>query len=145
MKKNISELLNESPEGLKSQSIVNVWRLFSETEFEEIPNEKIDEESDGDTYLELINGMVLGIYPNTEQFTLDYEYLELLQVPKEAKFVSENLYWKKRIGKKIFKVEGIYGSLPTPYGMAFELEGGYRIELKYVSESEYTFDALIIN
>jgi len=143
MREKIEKLLTK-PESFKNNSIKNIWRLFSEIELEGIPEEKIDEEADATTYIEFSNNMIIGIYPNTEKFTLDYDYLELCQIPKEAILLSNNLYWSKRIGKKILNIKGIFGDLIHPQGIIFELEDSEKVELLYISESSYTFDALII-
>ena len=129
---------------IKGNSIKECWRYLTESEFEDIPKDLKGEESDGFTYLILSNGIVLSFYPNTEEYTLDYSFISLEDIPDKALNFSSSSYWKERLGSKIIEIKILRGKSEAPFGVQLELENSSKIELQYVSETEYTFDALVV-
>ena len=104
----------------------------------------IYEESDGITFILFSNQKVFKFFPNTELFTIGYNIIDESQIPNEAINVTNSDYWKLRVGKKIVEIEGMFGASETFYGLNFILESNINIQLQYISENDYTFDALIV-
>lgn len=131
-------------QSVKGQSITGCLRLFSESDFEDIPEDKREQEADGSTYLIFSNGDILGFHPMSESFTIHFEKIRRHELPCNVSDVSGNHFWQDKVGQTIVHVELLYATLYVPYGVRFSFENGKKVELQYVSESAYTFDALII-
>lgn len=129
---------------IKNQTIQACWRSLSAIEQEGVPDEVKEEEVDGNTYLQFSNGLFIGFYPSSEHYTVEFEVLEENQIPKEVINVSGNIYWKQRIAHKVLDIELLYGFADKPYGIKLHLTNQQEVQLLYVSESEFTFDALIV-
>ena len=144
MKRQFIEKSESILRSIEGQSIKSCFRLFSESDFEEIPEDKKEQEADGNMYLVFSNGVIVGFYPVSESFTIELEKLEQSELPDGLSDVSGNQFWQKRTGQKILNVELLYAVIDVPFGVRFNLENGLKVELQYASESDYTFDALIV-
>ena len=137
---NIKHYLNS----LKGLSVQNCLRLYSENDFEDIPVSLKDEESDGSTFLIFSNNLVYGFYANTEIYSIDIKKIKENDIPIEAKDVSGNSFWKNIIGIKILCVEILKNEYSEFYGFRFSFENNIKIDIQYIAESNYTFDAIVI-
>lgn len=131
---------------LEGLSVKKCWRLLHEAENENIPEQIKNEESDGLTYILFSNGEVLCFAPESERFTIRYKSISQNEIPHDALLVSSNTYWSKRIDQEIIEVGFLNGNNlhSNPYGLRLNLINSKRIDIMYISESDYTFDALII-
>lgn len=129
---------------VKGQSITACLRLFSESGFEDIPEDKREQEADGSTYLIFSNGEILGFHPISESFTIHFETITRDELPRNLSDVSGNQFWQDKVGQIIINIELLYATFDVPYGVRFSFKNGKSVELQYVSESAYTFDALIV-
>lgn len=129
---------------LEGLYVVSCYRNFTEIDLDHIPEDLRDQEADGDIYLLLSNGQIIGFHANSELFTIQISEPNKDCLPSELHDVSKNAFWKKRINKSIARVEALYGELSEPFGIHVILEGGIKFDFQYTSKSEYTFDALIV-
>ncbi len=129
---------------LVDSKILECHRLFLDYENESVPEDIKDQVLDGNTYLKLSNGTTLAFFAMSEEFTIEYDVLDYKNLPTESINVSGNSYWEKRIGKKILDVELLLGIKSHPFGIKLILEDDLEVKLEYISENEFTFDALII-
>ena len=134
--------LLKSLTGLTISSCCRLFEPYGDSDF--IPSNIRDQELDAITVLKFSNKHLLGFYPDTSKFTLSVKEHVLGDLPKGLVNVSSNSFWQGVIGKKILAVNLLFGIIEEPYGIRFELENNLKFELQYVSETEYTFDALII-
>ncbi len=125
-------------------SIIGCKRIFNTYDSEHIPIILKDQEKDGSTFLYFSNGTIYGFYAYTENYTLNIEKLFPTKVPDSAIDISVNWFWSRVTGKKIIRIELLYGKSEIPLGILFSFENSINVELKYISESEHEFDALII-
>ncbi|OOB82201.1 hypothetical protein BZL53_10300 [Flavobacterium columnare] len=121
-------------------SIKKSYRFFYEDFSDVIPDYLKDQETDGSLCLNFSNDEIVEITPLTEEFSiqikkLDYDYITSCENLKE---VSDNDFWRKFINKKIELIELL------PNGIQIKFENFKNIEIIYLSETEYTFDSLII-
>jgi hypothetical protein len=144
MKKFIKEF-DQIASKLENTSINACWRSLSELELDNIPDEYQEEAADGSTYLQFSDGTVIGFYAHTEAFTVQFKILPTKGIPENAIETSRNAYWQKRINTPIVNIKLIYQAIPQPAGLEFFLSNQQTIRLLYVSENEYTFDALVID
>lgn len=142
--KEFIENINIIFENIKNQTIQACWRRLSVIEQDGIPDNLREEEADGNTYLQFSSGLCVGFYPNSELYTVEFEVLEEKQIPKDASDVSKNDYWQQRVAHNILDITLLYGATNKPYGVKFNLQNHQEVQLLYVSESEFTFDALIV-
>lgn len=142
-KKNV-KFINEYFQKKNCLSLVKVWRFFAEYKYEVIPLAEIGQESDGPIFILLSNNDVLGFYPNTELCSIDFSILELKDIPNVAIEVSNVAYWKNRIKQKIISVRLEQSSKEFPASVSIHLDNGNAFRLVYISESSYTFDALVL-
>jgi len=138
--KNISDNISS----LKGLYIKNCFRIFSESDYESIPDDLREQESDGSTFLIFSDESVYGFFPNTEKFTIELEKLHIKDIPNNSYDVSKNVFWSSVIGIKITSIKQLYSNLNIHYGFRFFFENNTIIDIKYISESVYTFDALVI-
>lgn len=129
---------------VKGLYIKSCLRLFFDIDVVDIPDALKEQEADGNVYFILSNSEIIGFYPYTEKCTLKFEFLDKNNLPEGLLDISANQYWRGKIGQKIVDLELLYNQIDTPYGIRFYLENRQNVELQYISESEYTFDALII-
>lgn len=142
-RKNIIELVN-SPEKILNLCIEKVFRILDKNELETIPKSKRLEEADGITFILFTNRTVLGLYPDSTNYTLDYQFFKDNYLIQDEHDVTHSLYWRSRINSNIESVECIFSFLKKPYGIKLNLLNGNNVEFHYVSENEYTFDAIIV-
>ena len=143
MKKNI-KFIEEYLKSIKGQEITKCYRKFFD-EKEGFPNSLVDLERDGDVYLELTDGNLLYFYSSTENFSIDFEMLNFDNLPNDVMNISDCSYWSERLLYKITDMDAIYSEYSdVPYGINIYLENKKTISIQYISENEYTFDALII-
>lgn len=127
---------------MEGLSIYKCLRQFTQENFEEIPDNVKEQEADGNTFLIFSNKEIVGFYPNTEEFAIKVK--KIVSVPEQSVDVSKNNFWKSLIGKKIQKINFLPDNLDFPNCIEFILENNENFKLQYTSESQYTFDALII-
>jgi len=130
---------------IRGKHIIKCFRLFFESDLEYIPENIRWQEADGVVFLVFSNGEIISFYPNSENFTVKMEKIKKEKLPNGLLEVSNNQFWNKRVNSEIISVELIYGYTDTPYGVLFQFANGLKMDLCYLSESEYTFDALIIS
>jgi hypothetical protein len=138
------EYIKENFNFFKGLSIQNCLRQFSENDFEEIPEDMREQEADGSTFLIFSNGDAYGFYPNSEEFSIEIKKIVRADIPSRVSDVSGNNFWKSVIDKKIVEVELLCNNLDSFYAIRFSFENNVKIDVEYISESDYTFDALII-
>lgn len=128
------------------KTIQKCERYLSENDFEDIPESLLSTESDGITYLTLNNELILGFYPHTEKSTISYSTLNKNDVGNTDLInISTNYLIKNILNIPIKGITLLKNEfLIEPYGVRFIFENDKSIELLYLSESEYTFDALVI-
>jgi hypothetical protein len=126
------------------KSIKKCKRNFTVLNDNHIPIAVKDQESDGTTYLFFSDEKVFGFYANTENFTINVKEIRDDTEINNSKDVSSNNYWEKRLNVRIKDVSLVYGTNEHPYGISFILENDLKIDLHYISESDYEFDALVI-
>lgn len=139
----INDFYNIS-ETLKGHYIEECARLFIKNELINIPSDVNEQETDGITFLVFSNQVTYAFYPYTEKFTLTVKQLSIDEIPQESKYVTSNIFWQQFIGKKISHLNLLFGKLSLPYGVRFAFEDNTHLELRYESETTYTFDALVI-
>ncbi|QYS87102.1 hypothetical protein JJC03_03820 [Flavobacterium oreochromis] len=121
-------------------SIKKCYRLFYEEFSESVPDYLKHQETDGSLCLIFSNNEVIEITPLTEDFSINVKKLNIDYILdcKELKDVSNNDFWKKYINKKIELIELLSN------GIQIKFYDSNKIEILYLSETEYTFDSLII-
>lgn len=123
--------------------IVKCYRKFNTYDVSHIPVYLRNLEQDGFTFLKLEDNRILGFYPNTENFSIDYDFIESIEVNKLID-VSDDLFFENIIGFKISNLSNLYGFLDVPFGLEFWFENNSRMRIIYETESDYEFDSLII-
>jgi hypothetical protein len=142
-KKTIKEGL-EDLSHLKGKSIRMCFRSLSGENLEHIPQEKKYEESDGITCLVFSSQEAVTFYPNSEEFSITFDYLDAHLAEGFVK-VPTNEYWSTRLENPIEDVKLLHSEYSSePYGLNIVLENGRSVKLVYVSESEFEFDALVL-
>ncbi len=126
--------------GLK---IVKCYRKFNTYDVSHIPVNLRNLEQDGLIFLILEDNSIIGFYPNTESFSIDYNFIEDLEI-NQLIDISEDLFFKNIIGFNIVNLTNLYEFLEKPYGLEFVFENNSRMNIIYESESDYEFDSLII-
>jgi hypothetical protein len=122
--------------------IDSVYRKFFERV--DLNNELSLHESDGSIVLVFKNGYSISFYPNTEKFTITYEINENLNY-YDLVNLGHAKFWKRILGKSIINIEKQFEyDKINPSGIIITLDNLIKIKILYVSESEFTFDALII-
>ncbi len=107
-------------------------------------DDNLDQELDGDTFLIFSNSEAIGFYADTEAFSLKVGFNVQLENTESVE-VSKNLFWKNKIGNSLVDVQLLHSKhRPNPYGIKFILSDGPSFEIVYISESDYTDDAVII-
>lgn len=139
----IEDLLSLFP-NILGYSIISVWRIFPEMELEGIPEKLKYEESDGLIYLQFSNDLIICFFAKSEGFTLQWEIVGNGVPVNSATNISTSDYWKSRLNIPVIDIRFLNGGATYPFGVSFLLKTNAEISLQYVSESEYTFDALII-
>ncbi|MBF6653858.1 hypothetical protein C3B47_13400 [Flavobacterium columnare] len=121
-------------------SIKKSYRLFYEDFLDIISDSLKDQETDGSLCLKFSNGEVIEITPLSEEFSIEIKKIDsnCITAYENLKEVSNNDFWKKYINKKIELIELL------PNGIQIKFDDSKRIEIIYLSETEYTFDSLII-
>ncbi|PJJ11144.1 hypothetical protein CLU83_4640 [Flavobacterium sp. 1] len=123
--------------GLK---IVKGYRFFYESFLDEMPEDLRDQETDGSLCLLFSDNTVLEIKPISENFSIDIEKRDINYIKnnQDLKNVSNNSFWSQLVNIKISSVKLLEN------GIQIGFENLKKIEIKYLSETEYTFDSLII-
>ena len=146
MKNKLEDLRNII--NLESLFITSCSRLFFDSRdslLGDLSDDSKDLEMDGNVYLFMSNDSVLVFYPITESFETQFELLNVDAVPNNLIDISDNPFWQKRLGQKILNTTLIFGEYTdNPYGIKIDFENNLKVSIYYVSQNEYTFDALII-
>lgn len=123
--------------GLK---IVKSYRFFYESFLDEMPENLRDQETDGSLCLLFSDSTVIEIKPISEDFSIDIKKrdIDYIKNNSDLKNVSNNSFWSQLVNKKISLVKLLEN------GIQIGFENSKKIEIKYLSETEYTFDSLII-
>lgn len=134
-------LIQQLP-GLK---ISKCLRHFTVGINEEVPIEIQEQESDGDTCLVFSNGLIVNFHAHTEEFSIT---MSILEVPTGGKCfvdVSDNAFWKTKIGIEINEVSFLNGDYrDNPYGIEFKLENNEKFEIIYISNNKWDFDLIVV-
>ena len=135
------KIVKGSLEGLM---ILAVFRSFYDEDHEHIPKKLRHQEADGTTCIFLSEGKYFTISANSELFTLDL--CSSSEKPsRDFVEISNTTFWNNKINVLIEEVNFMYNNQSTiPYGLELQLENGATIKFIYLSETEYTFDALVI-
>lgn len=130
---------------LVGSKIVAVYRCFYDTDSSHIDIDKRDQELDGNLILKLDKtNHILFFEPVAELFTIRFS------ITDENNFINSNdltsnYFWKNYVNREIRYIELFYEyNIENPSGFRIKFDNDKTIVIKYISENEYTFDALII-
>jgi hypothetical protein len=126
--------------GLIGLKIVKSYRFFYESFLDEMPENLRDQETDGSLCLLFSDNTVIEIKPISEDFSTDIQKKDINYIKnnQDLKDVSSNSFWIQLINIKISSVKLLEN------GIKISFENSKKIEVKYLSETNYTFDSLII-
>ncbi|MBF4485041.1 hypothetical protein [Flavobacterium sp. CSZ] len=131
---------NINIDGLTDLKIIKSYRFFYESFLDEMPEELRDQETDGSLCLLFSDNTVIEIKPISENFSIDIQKRDINYINnnQDLKDVSNNSFWRQLLKIKISSVELLEN------GIQISFENSKKIEVKYLSETKYTFDSLII-
>ena len=128
--------LLEEMVGLK---IAKCYRYFYENFSDSIPDDLIDQETDGSLCVLFSNNLLIEFIPKSEDFSINISQKGLNYLENDKlKDVSNNSFWSKFTNKSVKNVTAL------KYGFRISFENLDSIEILYFSETDYTFDALVI-
>lgn len=123
------KILVKQLSGLK---ITRCLRNFTVGLNEDLPLEIQQQESDGDVCLVFSNGLVVNFQAHTEEFSITLCVLDGIIKNNNFLDLSENKFWKTKIGIEINKVSFIKGDYrDNPYGIEFSMVNDEKFEIIY--------------
>jgi hypothetical protein len=133
---------------LQGQKLVRVRRQVLTSDYQELPLETRDEESDGPIELQFENGTVIHISPDTEQMSVNVLPGEMPQWGEHYELIdpSLNAFWGNILGKKIARINALISdhassTYPSEFAIEVIMEDGTQFSTEYISDEEHT-DAL---
>ena len=123
--------------------IAKCYRKFNSYDVSHIPVDVRNLEQDGLVFLVFENDKILGFYPNTENFSVDFSFIESVEI-NQLVDISSDLFFVNKLSFKINNISNLYEFLDEPYGVEFLFENNSKMNIIYESESDYEFDSLII-
>jgi hypothetical protein len=130
---------------LVGRSIVRVRRYLLRSEYNELPAQTRDQESDGTTELQMDDGTLIQFDSHTESMSVQVSLGEM-DARRERHLladVSGNEFWAPMVGRKILAIDALVSKYASPVGkgefaVVFELEGDWRFVIEYLSDEEHT-------
>jgi hypothetical protein len=126
---------------LQGQKIASVRRQVLQSDYDELPFDVRDEESDGPTELRFSDGRTLHFVPYTEQMSV---HIGVGPMPSWGEhFIiidpSANPFWTERIEHTVEHVHVLVSTYASSdnrseFGVELELEGGRKVVLEYLSD-----------
>ncbi len=125
--------------------ITRCLKDFINIDNEHIPVDILDQEADGNVYLEFSDGSCLLLAGVTENLSLMISDNLDAYSDDLSRFrnISKNNFWSTKINKKITQIEVLYFD-ELPFGVRFYLNNGEKIEITYESRTEFDFDTTVI-
>jgi hypothetical protein len=129
---------------LRGSSIVVVHRQVLLSDYDELPAETRDEESDGPTELVFDNGSAIHFVPDTEQMSVKVGAGNMPTWGNHFRAVepTRNSFWSRRIGRPVSEVHVLVSKYAEPgnrseFAVEFQLDGGLRVLMEYVSDEAH--------
>lgn len=144
VKEELSDSILARMNSFKGLQLQDCFRKYYDDHGDFDSNDNLDQELDGDTFIVFSDKTVIGFYAHSEAFSLKIDFSATLE-NTVATNVSGNLFWKNKIGNDVVDIQLLYSEYRSnPYGVKFILSNDTCFEIVYVSESDYTFDAVVI-
>lgn len=126
---------------LIGQKITKVSRQLLESDMKQ---ENYEQMADGPTELVFSNDRVVSFFPLTEIFSVGVTNTEMHQYGDSYiyKDLTDNLFWKQRVGQAIMKVLILKSANateknPMEFGVEFEFENDTRACVEFIDEGEF--------
>ena len=134
------------------QNIVRVRRAALVSDYNDLPQNTRDEESDGETEFVFGNGDVLHLTSHTESMSVQIAGELLPEDNRYSKIVdvTQNSFWKERVERKVTGIDVLVSDSATnsnrqEFAIGFHFAGAPSCYVEYISDEDHVDQIRVID